>query len=237
MNEPLRIFIGYDRQEPLTFAVLAHSLLRHASVPLTITPLTRTSLSRLYTRPRGPKEATEFSMTRFLVPFLSDYSGYSLFMDCDMVCRVDIIDVMLHVVAQPGKAVYCCQHDYTPSSTIKFNYQMQTVYPKKNWSSFVIFDNAKCTALTPAYVNTATGLDLHRFHWLENDAVIGSLPLTWNWLIGEYPKNDTAQVLHYTLGSPCFTEYRDCDHADVWWDEYVALMTPMAATAAAMVAR
>src|ERR1051325_605786 len=165
MNEPLRLFIGFDRRENINYAVLSHSILRRASVPVMISRLPRQAGERLYTRERGPTESTEFSLTRFLTPFLSDYCGYSIFMDCDMVCRVDIIDVMLHVLAQPGKAVYCCQHDYTPSSTVKFLNQPQHAYPKKCWSSLMIFDNAKCTALSPEYVNRATGLELHRFAW------------------------------------------------------------------------
>jgi len=226
MNEPLRVYVGSDRREPLTYAVMCHSILRRASVPVSITPLTRQSVDRLYTRERGPTESTEFSLTRFLVPFLSDYCGYSLFADPDMICRVDIIDVMLHVMAQPGKAVYCCQHDYTPLSTVKFLQQPQTSYPRKNWTSFLIFDNAKCTALSPEYVNRATGLELHRFAWID-DNQIGSLPLSWNWLVGEYAHNDHAKVLHYTLGAPCFSNYAECDHAADWWAEYHDMRRPM----------
>ena len=33
----------------------------------------------------------------------------------------------------------------------------------------MIFNNANAQHLTPDYVNSATGLELHQFKWLEND--------------------------------------------------------------------
>lgn len=237
-HEPLRIFIGYDSKEPIAYHVLVSSILRRASVPVSIIPLTRQSLGRTYTRPRGPTEATEFSLTRFLVPYLSEYRGLSVFMDCDMLLRVDILELWLDLLAQPGKAVWCCHHDYVPKALIKFEGHEQTRYPRKNWSSFMVFDNAQCKALTPAYVNTASGLELHRFHWLDDwtpptraswmtDQPIGSLPLTWNWLVGEYETNPAAKNYHYTNGTPCFPDYAACDHAAEWWDEYRAMTAPL----------
>jgi hypothetical protein len=163
---PLRIFIGYDSKEPAAYHVLASSILRQTSIPIAIVPLTRQSVSRVYTRPRGPTESTEFSLTRFLVPYLSGYQGISVFMDCDMLVRTDMLDLWLHLLAEPGKAVWCCQHDYVPKALTKFDGHEQTKYPRKNWSSFMVFDNAKCEALTLDYVNHASGLDLHRFTWL-----------------------------------------------------------------------
>jgi len=176
-------------------------------VPVTITPLVRRHLGVVgYARARGPLESTEFSLTRFLVPHLSNYKGRSVFMDCDMLCRVDIATLMLEIISQSDKAVVVCQHDYTPTSTTKFLNQPQTAYYRKNWSSLIVFNNAKCTTLTPEYVNTATGLQLHRFEWLRDQNAIGSLPLDWNWLCGEYARNDDAKILHYTTGGPWFPD-------------------------------
>jgi hypothetical protein len=139
-------------------------------------------------------------------------------MDCDMLAKVDITEIRLHILANPEKAVLVCQHDYTPKFETKFLNQPQTQYPKKNWSSFMVFNNRRSEALTPEYVNTASGLDLHRFNWIA-DTQIGSLPLEWNWLVGEYEKNPDAKILHYTNGGPWFEEYKDCDHAQDWLDE------------------
>src|SRR5437773_1003052 len=116
----MKIFIGYDSREPVAYHVLAHSILRQSSIPVSITPLVLKSLKHIYTRERGPTESTEFSMTRFLVPYLSNYEGYSLFLDCDMLCKIDIGDLMLYPLAYPNKAVYVAKHDYKPKSIKKF---------------------------------------------------------------------------------------------------------------------
>lgn len=225
MSEMLRVFVGWDSKEPLAWVVLAHSILRRASRPVSIIPLTRASLDRVYTRQRGATEATEFSMTRFLVPYLSNFEGVSIFCDSDMLCLTDIGNVMLYPLAYPGKAVYVCQHDYVPKLSVKFDGHKQTTYPRKNWSSFMVFNNEQCKALTPEYVNTATGLELHRFLWTTDDQ-IGSLPLDWNHLVGEYDPTPSAKMLHYTNGTLCFAEFERCDQADLWWDEYRDMLKP-----------
>jgi hypothetical protein len=211
---PLRVFIGYDSREPIAYHVLAHSILRRASEPVAIVPLALHSLRR-FTRPRGPTETTEFSLSRFMVPFLCNFEGLAVFMDCDMLAQVDLNELWLPILADPGKAVWCVQHDYVPRQAVKMDGQPQTRYPRKNWSSFMVFDCAQCTALTPEYVNTATGAQLHRLAW-TTDAQIGALPLDWNWLVGEYAANPDARILHYTNGGPWFPGCEACDQADRW---------------------
>jgi hypothetical protein len=218
----LNVYIGFDSKESAAFYTLAHSILRRSSVPLSIAPLMQSQLKGVYTRTRGPTESTEFSMTRFLVPALSAYRGWSIFMDCDMLCRADIAELQAHIDRQRDKAVLVCQHDYVPRTERKFLDQVQTKYPRKNWSSLMVFNNERCTALTPEYVNTAPGLDLHRFKWLD-DALIGSLPLEWNWLVGEYPYRPDPKIVHYTLGGPYFNDYRDCDYAQEWFGEFESM--------------
>lgn len=214
----LNLYIGYDPRESVAFHVLAHSLLRRSSVPLSVSPLVRGQLSSIYTRPRGPTESTEFSMTRFLVPYLSRYAGWSLYMDCDMLCRTDLAALAAETERHADKAVLVCKHDYVPKSERKFFDQVQTKYARKNWSSLMLFNNERCRALTPAYVSTASGLDLHRFAWTE-DRLIGGLDREWNWLVGEYPHNAGARIVHFTLGGPYFPEYRACDYAAEWFEE------------------
>ena len=198
--KPIQIYIGYDNREIIAFHVLSHSILSRANNRIAIIPLVRGQLPE-YTRIRGPLETTDFSMTRFLVPYLSGYSGYSIFLDCDMLCKVDIAEIMVEVIRTPNKAVWVCKHDYTPKGETKFLGQTQTKYERKNWSSVMLFDNERCRALTPDYVNLAQPLELHRFKWI-NDDEIGSLPLEWNWLVGEYGHNEAANILHYTQGTP-----------------------------------
>jgi hypothetical protein len=214
----LHVYIGYDPKESVAFYTLAHSILRRASSPIAITPLMRRQLSDLYWRPRGSTESTEFSLTRFLVPALSDFGGWSIFMDCDMLCRTDICELAGEIERQKNKAVLVCKHDYVPKTERKLLGQVQTKYERKNWSSLMVFNNERCRALSAEYVNGASGLDLHRFKWLD-DADIGELPLEWNWLVGEYPHNAEAKIVHYTIGGPYFDEYRECDYAGEWFAE------------------
>ena len=218
----LNVYIGFDPKESAAFYTLAHSILRRASVPLSITAVMQSQLAGMYRRKRGPTESTEFSLTRFLVPALSGFRGWSVFMDCDMLCRVDLAGLQAHIDLQRDKAVLVVQHDYVPKTARKFLDQVQTRYPRKNWSSLMIFNNERCTALSADYVNSAPGLDLHRFRWLD-DALIGSLPLEWNWLVGEYPYRADAKIVHYTLGGPYFDDYRECDYAEDWFKEFESM--------------
>jgi hypothetical protein len=215
----LNVFIGYDSREDVAFRTLAHSIARRSSIPVSIHPLKQPELRErgLYTRERGPTESTEFSLTRFLVPALSEYRGWSMFIDCDMLCRTDIAGLAAETEKQSGKALLVCKHDYTPSPERKFLNQIQTSYPRKNWSSVMLMNNARCRALTPEYVNQASGLDLHRFNWLDN--AIGGLPIEWNWLVQEYTYNPDAKIAHFTRGGPWFDEYRGCDYAQEWFAE------------------
>lgn len=218
---PFRIFIGWDAREAVAWHVLAHSILTRATRPVALIPLVKSTLP--YTRERGPLESTDFSLTRFLVPYLCGYVGPALFMDCDMLVRDDISQLEFlaqgHVRESPDKAVWVAQHDYTPSSAIKFLHQPQSVYPRKNWSSFMLFNTERCRALTPEYVNAAPALDLHRFAWIK-DEQIGSLPLHWNWLVGEYAHDTNAKVYHYTLGGPWFADAPRTQADDEWLEEF-----------------
>lgn len=220
-DQPLRIFIGYDSREPVAYHVLAHSIITRASRPVSITPIARGQLGGIYSRRREALESTEFSRTRFLVPYLSGYQGWSVFMDCDMLCRIDIDELMEAVYDSTQAGAYVCKHDYVPKAATKFLGEKQTAYPRKNWSSLIIFGNSLCKALTPQYVNTASGLDLHRFAWLYGEP--GGLPLEYNWLVDEYPHNDDAKILHYTNGGPWFQETANCDHAEDWRREFESM--------------
>jgi lipopolysaccharide biosynthesis glycosyltransferase len=136
-------------------------------------------------------------------------------MDCDMLMRADIAE--LWALRDWRYAVMCVKHDYQPKIDTKFLGQAQTKYEKKNWSSFILFNNDECRALTPNYVNTATGLQLHQFKWLENEDLIGELPVTWNYLVNEYDYREDAKNVHFTDGGPYFEEYKNDDYAEEWF--------------------
>ena len=210
----IRVFVGFDPHETVAFNVLAHSIMRRSSEPVCITGLLLDQLPMW--RERDYRQSTEFSFSRFLVPHLCNFEGRAIFMDCDMLCRADIAELWGQF--DGSSAVQVVKHDYTPSTTTKFLNQAQTAYPCKNWSSVMLFNNPECRALTPHYVNAASGLALHQFVWTSDEAV-GELSPEWNHLVGEYAPNPDAKLVHYTLGTPCFNEYKDCEFADEWFKE------------------
>jgi lipopolysaccharide biosynthesis glycosyltransferase len=217
-----KIFVGYDSREDIAWEVCRHSLQRHADDDLTVIPIRQQPLRELglYTRAVDSKSSTEFSITRFLTPYLAAQSGWAVFCDCDFLFTVDIHQLFDGL--DPSKAVYCVQHDYTPAHTIKMDGKQQAAYPRKNWSSFMVFncDHPDVQALTPAVINSAEPAYLHRFNWVRDSQAIGALDLDWNFLVGEYPKPEqTPRVLHYTVGGPWFDAWQDCDYADLWLQE------------------
>lgn len=225
MDDIFDIYIGYDSKEVVAYHTLCQSILEQSSRPVRFTPINLTNLKNLFLRDRNVLQSTEFSFSRFLVPFLSSYRGWSLFMDCDTIVRTDI--TKLFQLKDPNKAVMLCKHDYVPKEDIKFLGQVQTKYEKKNWSSVMLFNNEKCKNLSLDYVNSASGLELHQFKWLNDNHLIGSLPLEWNWLVGEYPHSEEAKIIHFTLGGPYFDQYHYCDYANEWyhWKERMVSVT------------
>lgn len=215
----LRVMIGFDPNETVAFHVLANSIMRHASVPVSITPLVLHQLPM--TRPRDACQSTEFAFSRFLVPWLCGFEGMAVFMDCDMLCRADIAELFAEV--DPDAAVSVVQHYYKPTEGPKFLEQVQTSYARKNWSSVMVFNNARCKKLTPYYVNTVTGLDLHQFRWLE-DGETGKLDPAWNHLVTEYAPNPDAKIVHFTRGTPCFKKFERCEFANEWREEQYKMM-------------
>lgn len=222
----IKIFIGFDPKEEIVYHVLSASILRRSSLPVQFVPVALSTLKGVFNRDRNPLQSTEFSFSRFLVPYLSGYEGWSIFMDNDMLMLDDV--AKLWELRDESYAVMCVQHDHNPLEDIKFRGQIQTKYERKNWSSVMLMNNAKCKALTPEYVETATGLDLHRFRWLK-DEEIGALPARWNHLVDYDPHLplDDISNLHYTKGGPYFADYRNCGYAAEWFDEYRRTINPL----------
>ncbi|KAM6555502.1 hypothetical protein CsatB_002521 [Cannabis sativa] len=220
-----KIFVGYDPREDIAYQVCRHSILKHSSIPLQIIPIVQSQLrdKSLYWRQRNQLESTEFSFTRFLTPYLADYQGWAMFVDCDFLYLSDIKQLV--DLLDDKFALMCVQHDYTPKETTKMDGAVQTVYPRKNWSSMVLYNcsHPKNKILTPELVNTETGAFLHRFQWLEDDE-IGSVPFVWNFLEGhnkmvEGDSNTYPKAVHYTRGGPWFEAWKHCEFADLWLNE------------------
>jgi lipopolysaccharide biosynthesis glycosyltransferase len=208
----LTIGIGFDERETLAYHVLCQSILSRATMPIRFIPIKLSMLGGIYDRKPDYRQSNEFSYSRFLLPYLCGYEGFSLYLDCDMLCRVDIADIYAKINILNFVSVV--QHDYTPKDTTKYLGAVQYTYPRKNWSSVMFFNNALCQLrLTKYFVSNASGQDLHRFSWVADDR-IGSLGKDWNHLVGEYEPNPDAKIVHFTNGLP--TWYPGCEYAEEW---------------------
>jgi len=218
----LKIFIGYDPVESVAWHTMAHSIFSRSSVPVAIVPVNIANLKHVFTRKRDAKQSNEFSLTRFLVPHLCAHEGLAAFFDCDMLLRTDVANLFEFASNDPSKAVHVVKHDYEPRDNVKYLNAIQYSYPRKNWSSVVLWNcgHPANRALTPEFVNTASPMELHRFQWLA-DEEIGSLDRRWNWLVGEYadPPADVSNV-HWTIGGPYFREYENADFSKEWFAEH-----------------
>lgn len=226
----LNVVIGYDRNEAVAYHVLAHSLMKRASKPISVTGLYLPQLEKsgIYKRERDPRQSTDFTFSRFLTPWLtSAMGGHSVFMDCDMLCLGDICELDKLAGEQMYRDVLVVKHHYAPNPDAKFLGQQQTVYPCKNWSSLMVFNGHRTAVkkLTPSYVNEASPMDLHQFKWAHD---VGELPRDWNHLVGEYDPNPNAKLVHFTRGGPWFPESGSCEFAEQWWDEYYDMTSPTA---------
>lgn len=221
--EKIKIFMGFDRPNRIPAYVLADSILENSSIPVEFFFLHKGTIKDVFTRAKGEYDSTEFSISRFLVPYLSDYKGWSVFIDNDMLVEGDVAE--LKALMNGDFTVRCTKHNQVVENDTKFLGEKQTKYNMKNWTSVMMFNNEKCKALTPEYVNTAPGLDLHQFKWLDNvDTEIGEIPLEWNYLcdvksIGQ--ENITEpKLIHYTEGGPYFKATPNCEFAENWLRVY-----------------
>ena len=212
------IFIGYDKREAAAYHVCANSIIRNATSPISLNPL---SLNLL----KGYEEkhsdgSNHFIYSRFLIPHLMGYKGWAIFMDGDMILRDDV--TKLWDMRDESKAVMVVKHDYKTRMTEKYLGSKNENYPRKNWSSVILWNcgHEENRIVTTDFVSNATGAQVHRFTWLE-DSLIGELPIEWNWLPDEFGKNEDAKLLHFTLGTPCFHDFADSPMAEEWHRERI----------------
>lgn len=214
LEEPIRVMVGFDQREAVAFHTFSQSIVERATAPVSFTPLVLSALGGYEETHTDGSNA--FIYSRFLTPFLSDFRGWAIFADGDMICRADIKE--LWDLRDESYAVMVVKHDYQTKAHKKYLGNKNENYPRKNWSSVILWNcgHPKNAQLSPEFVMERDGKFLHRFSWLE-DADIGELPREWNWLVTEYDNNYQAKLLHYTLGTPCFKDYESCDMSDEWW--------------------
>lgn len=216
--KPIPVFVGYDPREAIAYHVCCNSIIRNASAPVAIVPVALNLFSEY--KETHTDGSNHFIYTRFLVPWLMDWSGRAIFIDGDMIVRGDIVELYNSLPLSMDVAVV--KHDYQTCQTEKYMGAKNENYPRKNWSSVIVWNcnsypNRK---LTPEFVMASSGAYLHRFSWLDNER-IHALPPEWNWLPDEYGSNLNAKLLHYTLGTPCFHEYADTPQNELWHRERI----------------
>ncbi|MAS00124.1 MAG: glycosyltransferase [Nitrosomonadales bacterium] len=219
-NQKVKIYIGFDQRESVAYHTFVQSLIDHASIPLDITPLAVKTLKGY--EEKHEDKSNDFVYSRFLTPFLNDFEGWAIFADGDMICQKDIKELL--DLKDDSKALQVVKHDYKTKANQKYLGNINQDYPRKNWSSVILWNckHPKHKILTPDFIANQTGKYLHRFSWLENGD-IGELPKEWNWLATEYPNNEQANIIHYTLGTPCFKDYRKTEMADIWLKKHTRI--------------
>ena len=210
-----QIYIGYEEREHEAYRVCDHSIKRFDSGLAEVIKLRSQDIPE-YDRNWGEPQSTDFTFTRFWVPYLSKFEGYSIFVDCDFLFLDDVQKLTEYI--NPDLAVSVVQHpSYKPHTETKMDGVAQHRSFRKNWASLMVFNNEHPSnkILTPEYLNNhKPGLDFHHFKWLK-DEEIGSIPLEWNCLDGyynlKYPK-----AIHYTDGGPWFEDYKETQYSTIW---------------------
>lgn len=212
------IFIGYDSREAIAYHTCVNSIIRHATQPVSIIPLALNLLNDY--KETHTDGSNHFIYSRFLVPHLTNFSDWAIFIDGDMIVRDDI--TKLWDLRNPYNDVMVVKHEYKTKMKTKYLGSKNEDYPRKNWSSVILWNCASFPnrQLTPDYIMKSTGAHLHRFQWIDDDR-IGELPPEWNWLPDEYGANPDAKLLHYTLGAPCFHEFADTPQGELWHQERI----------------
>eukprot|EP00899_Mesostigma_viride_P012943 jgi/Mesvir1/2164/Mv16676-RA.1 len=231
INNPFKVFIGYDHHEDIEHEICKYSMRKHSSIALDIVPLNQKHMRDrgIYWRKKDPKQSTEFTYLRFFVPYLANYKGWAMFCDDDFIWNGDIAELV--DLLDDSKALVCVNHEINTHYTEKLAGCVQEPYPRKNWSSMMLFncEHPSNKALDLELINREGGQYLHRFMWLK-DEEIGAVPYTWNFLVGWYekfPEGQLPKVVHYTEGGPHFPDYRCLPKTDPlthYHDEWLEYM-------------
>lgn len=215
--EDFNVYIGYDVREHIAAEICKFSIFRRMTTKRRIHFL-KSSMVPEYSGRKHDIQSTDFTYTRFLIPYLNNYAGYSVFVDCDFLFLDDINELVRSV--NPSATVSVVKHPtYIPLSDKKMDGIPQHASPRKNWASLMVINNEKCKRLSVNYVNNVEpGRMLHKFDWVD-DKSIGSISLDWNTLDGYY-ELDNPRAIHYTEGGPWFDNYKDTFYSQYWWNEY-----------------
>ena len=208
----LTIFCGFDDRESLGTYVFMSSVLHRASIPVSFVPL----------RLRDVKIGTnQFTLSRFLVPYLCGYKGKVVFCDAaDMICLEDVAEFRT-MLDEMTTAVSVVKHNYLTKNPVKYiGTEMESPnlnYERKNWASMMLIncEHPAWKTITPQAIDTFKMLDLLQFRFLA-DSEIGDVPNEWNRMVDEDQPLGGAKIVHWTAGIPAFKHYHNAVGADLW---------------------
>ena len=213
----ITVVVGFDQREAVAYHTFCQSVIEKSTIPVQFIPLAINTLN--FYEEQHKDGGNKFIYSRFLTPYICEFKGFAVYADGDMICNENIYEIVK--LFDPSKAVQLVKHDYKTKRHIKYFGNKNTNYPRKNWSSLVIFNcqHPSNAVLTPQFIQEHDGAYLHRFQWLQ-DNEIGELDLKWNYLAIEYDPCSDAKLIHYTLGTPCLKEFKETEMSDVWWKTY-----------------
>ena len=209
----INIYIGYDSRHKEIAELNAWTMLKgiehgfgggdvHGTMKNWIPEIKFLDISKIpeYTREYA-EQSTEFTYSRFLIPHLEDYKGFSIFLDDDILFQKSILPMFYFL--NPDDAVACIKYDFKEHNDTKFDGEKNVNYPKKLWSSLMIFNNGHedCKKLTPEVINTQTGKYLHQFEWTDK---ISEIPQHYIFTEG-YDTDESSwrpSAVHFTRGGP-----------------------------------
>lgn len=191
------VFIGYDSRQPVAYQVAVHSVQKRATIPVAVTRLV------LATLPMKRRGLTEFTYSRFLVPYLCGFEGFSIFMDADVLVLGNVKELLKLAIEETRRN----QHSISVS-----------VVPHGGERSFerasmMVFYNPACRMLTPEWIDNEANNPFKLETWAKG---IGSLPKEWNHLVGYDAPNPKAKLVHYTMGVPVWPETKSCEFSKEW---------------------
>lgn len=216
MKNNVKLFIGHDTKQQLAYEACKLSVTEHSDIEIEPIYLSEMKAKGYYWREQAVG-STEFAFTRFLTPYLKGYYGFAIFCDSDFIWSCDPLEIIESI--DQSKAVSVVKHNIQPEQIkpFKMDGQKQSWYPKKNWSSLMVFncDHPFVRRLTPATVSECPAGYLHEFQWCD-DCYIGEINHTYNYLVGYYDDIENPKVVHYTDGGPWHKGYESVEFAERW---------------------
>ena len=221
MDEIADIVVGFDQKESVAYHTFVQSVIENSTIPTRFMPLNIGSLTNY--KETHKDGSNDFIYSRFLVPHLMKFNGWAIYADGDMVCLKNI--KKLWDLRDDKFAVQVVQHDYKTKIKNKYWGNKNEDYPRKNWSSLILWNCAHQShkILTPEFIQKQSGAFLHRFSWIK-DKEIGQIEKEWNWLAMEYEEKKDINLIHYTIGTPCFKEYHDKSLSSYWKKSFLNML-------------